>query len=47
MSLLRGGDAFPPLELVEVGGPRRTIPAEFAGQYSVVLLELSVGNPER
>lgn len=43
MSLLRGGDAFPALELVEVGGTRRTIPAVFAGQYGVVLFSRGAG----
>ena len=43
MSLLRGGDAFPALELLEVGGTRRTIPAVFAGQYGVVLFSRGAG----
>jgi peroxiredoxin len=37
MPLLRAGDAFPTLELTQVGGERLEIPAAYAGRYGVVL----------
>jgi peroxiredoxin len=35
--LLRAGDEFPPLDLVQVGGGRLPIPTALAGRYGVVL----------
>lgn len=37
MPLLRAGDEFPPLDLMQVGGERLLVPTALAGRYGVVL----------